>query len=421
MKAATPTTSSYIPQRYHSDTTNILPTYNDQSHAFNTSASGVDFNLDFTQFYIHTNESDFMNSDELKTDFNNGMIHFSPSQFAGTIPSTFQDKVFDDNFEFSALDLSNGIKKVQEDAKCNSSSFSDTVDGQLPFAVINHSDQSNQIAEHSDTKISVSTPLDQFYLDFKVNGEVIGSSIEDHSVVTYISKEPLQSVEYINENGQTETVMYVNPQPDGSHDENNGDCITQYEIINLDNYQYQNENVDSVHPINSNELVAIDVPNIGIPNQLCNEENLYAGQQTNILSTLLADKNNKITIIAKPLKNPKVRRSSDELYLKFDEIDNNPTNIAFAKMPKGKGGRKQKLETINQTETEVVGPKRTRPKVNDVVTTVTIAITETPKLPSKFMRDRRNKMQTRQKRPRKICWDSESDCENVAKKWKSLS
>lgn len=419
------TTPTPYEQGYQSAATNIIP-YSDQSNAFNSSVSGVDFNLDLTQFYINTNESDFLNANEMKSDFSNGMVHFSPTQCTATFPDT----VADDNFEYSVLDLSNDHTKMQEPVKYHSSSHGDVVNDQMEFSVIDHTGQTEQMPEYSDSKVSVTTPLNQFYLDFKVNGngEVNSASNEDNSVVTYISKNSLQSVEYINESGQTETVMYVDQQQDGSHDENIGSSITQYEIINFDDYQYEAGTDGSLHHNNNNnnnvEVVELSVPNSN-PVQIYDEENLYGGQQTNILSTLFSDKNNKIIVIAKPLKNPKVRRSSShELCTKFDEIDNNPTNIAFAKQrkPRVKGGRKQKLETINQIETEVADneTKRSRPKVNKAIATATIAITETPKLPSKFMKERKKKMLARKKRPRKLCWDSDSDYENGEKFNKKL-
>lgn len=392
------TTITPFDQGHHSAATNMIP-YSDQSNTFNSTVSGVEFNLDLTQFYINTNESDFLTSDELKPDFPNGMIHFPPSQFSGT---SYPDKVGDDQLEFPVMNQSN----MHGNGENYSISQGEVIDDQIQFSVTDRPHQSKQMAEYLDennTKISVSTPMNQFYLDFKVNGEGATASNEDHSVVTYISKDSLQSVEYINERGQTETVVYVDQQPDGTDVDK-----TQYEIINFDEYQYHTENVDSQH--NSNDgLVEMTVSNgAQVPYY---SENLDGGQQTDILSTLLSDKNNKIVIIAKPLKNPKVRRSNDEFYMKFEEIDNNPTNIPFAKPPKVKGCRKQKIETINQIESDFVEPKRSQPKVCKMITATTTVIAETPKLPSKFMKDRRNKMEASRKRPRKLFWDSERDYE----------
>lgn len=408
-------TTPYEQGHHSSAAMNMIP-YSDQSNGtFNS--NGVDFNLDLTQFYINTNEADFLNSDELKTEFSNGIINFPSSQFTGTY---HQGNVVDDHLKFSVLDLSNYNTKMHGNVKYDSCSQVDEVEGPLNFSVIDRTgqseqmqgpvnfsvidrtDQSKQMEEYSDTKISVSTPMNQFYLDFKENGEVQSGTNEDNSIVTYISKDSLQSVEYINERGQTETVMYVDQQQDGADAENNGGGITQYEIINFDEYQYHGENVDSQQDNKNDELVEVNVPNSS-PVQ-------YYGEQTDILSTLLCDKSNNIVIIAKPLKNPKVKPSNDEISLKFDEIDNNPTNIAFAKPSIRKGCRKQKLETINQIESEVVETKLSRSKVIKTITTTSTVVTETPKLPSKFMRDRRNNLQ-RRKRPRKLCWDSECEKE----------
>lgn len=388
------TAAPYEQGHQRSAALNMIP-YSDQSNAFNS--SGVDFNLDLTQFYINTNESDFLNSDELKTEFPSGMINYPSSQFSSTY---HQDNVVADHVEFSVLDLSNCNTKMHGNVNYDSSSQANQADGQFNFSVIDHTVQSKKMEEYP----SVSTPMNQFYLDFKENGEVESGTNEDNSIVTYISKDSLQSVEYINENGQTETVMYVDQQPDGANGENNDNSgITQYEIINFDEYQYQAGNVDSQQQENKNdELAEVNVPNSS-PVQ-------YNGEQTDILSTLLSDSSNNVTLIAKPLKNPKVKPSHDDISSKFDEIDNNPTNIAFAKAPIRKGCRKQKLEMINQIESEVVEMKRSRPKIKKTITPTSTVITETPKLPSKFMRDRRNKL-LRKKRPRKLCWDSESECE----------
>ncbi len=396
----------------HHSVTNVIPN-SDQSNGFNSSASGVDFNLDMTEFYINTNESDFgLSSDDIKTDFSNGLIHYPPP-----VQFTYQD----DNPEFSVIDLSTSNTKMDVDVKHDSAqSQSDASDDQQGINVLDLSDQREQLADYSDTKISVSTPLNHFYLDVKLNGEVANATNVNNSVVTYISKDSLQSVEYINESGQTETIMYVDQQPNGEQGENSGAGITQYEIIDFDDYQ--TENVDSQQHYKINELV----PNGSATVQFYGEqENQDIVQQTDILTTLLSDKSNKITIISKPMKNPKVRQSTDEPHLKMEEIDSIPTSIVFAaKRPKVKDGRKQKLETINQIDLDVVETKRNRSKAKKTTTlpTITAAATktvrpernipETPKLPSKFMRDRRNKMQTRRKRPRKLFWDSESDCEN---------
>lgn len=391
------TTTTPFVQGHHSAATNMIP-YSDQSNTFNSAVSGVEFNLDMTQFYINTNESDFLNSDELKTDFSTGMIHFPPSQFSGI----YQDKVIGDQLEnFSVMEHSNGDTNMHGNGKYDSTSQGEIIDDQMEFSVTDHPHQSKQIAylDENNTKISVSTPLNQFYLDFKVNGEVTSASNEDNSVVTYISKDSLQSVEYINESGQTETVMYVDQQPDGNDVDKNDGGMTQYEIINFDEYQYQTGNVDSQNNSNGG-LVEMNVPN-GSPVPYYGE-NIDGGQQTDILSTLLSDKSNKVIIIAKPLKNPKVRKSNDEFFLKFEEIDNNPTNIVFAKPSTMKGCRKQKLKAINQIESDFVETKRSRPNVCKMITATTTVITETPKLPSKFMRDRRNNREASRKRPRKL-------------------
>lgn len=394
MKTPTP-----APEHEHrSAATNMIPY--DQSNAYNSTASGVDFNLDLTQFYINTNESDFLNSDELKPDFPNGMIQFSPSQLCGI--DTYQDKVVDDRLAFSVMDV--GTKKRGN--KYNLSNR-DVADDNIEFSVMEHSHRSTEMATSPDTKISVTTPLNQFYLDIKVNGEVTSTSNEDNSIVTYISKDALQSVEYINESGHTETVMYVDQESDGIDIGKSGSGITQYEIINFDEYQYETVNVDSLQ--HGHEVVEMNVPNSkSVPYY---GDNVDINHQTDILSTLLSDKSNKIVIIAKPLKNPKVRKSTDELFLKFEEIDNNPTNIVLATKPKGRSCRKQKLETINQIELDFVETKCDRPKFNEPVAKIPNVIPETPKLPSKYMRDRRNNinMQVRRKRPRKLCWDSDDD------------
>lgn len=406
----TPATTTTTTMSYdHSNSvTNIVP-YG-PSTAYNSTMSGVDFNLDMTQFYINTNEAEFLNADELKTDFSNGLIPFQSSQF------TYLDKTVDDNQEYSVIDLSTGSTeiygKATQSEAISQSDRSEAVDNE--FSAKSNSDQSNDLADYSDTKISVSTPLNQFYLDFKLNGDTSTSSNCDNSIVTYISKDSLQSVEYINESGQTETVMYVDQPPDGK----NGNGVTQYEIINFDDYQYQTENVDQMQPTSSSELTQVfsSVPHYGA--------NADSSPQMDILTTLLSDKSNKITMISKPLKNPKVRQSCDEFFQKFQEIDANPTNIAFAQPPGVKGCRKQKFESINQIDLEVIEPKPSRsnkkilatPTATNLISTKLIStelttIPETPKLPSRFMRDRRSH-NAKRKRPRKLIWGSESDSEN---------
>ncbi|KAG4080182.1 hypothetical protein HA402_008253 [Bradysia odoriphaga] len=404
MKPITSSTTTSTPTTYDQEhtSTNII-SYGDPSGAFNSTISGVDFNLDLTQFYINTNEAEFLNADELKTDFSDGLIPFQSSQF------TYQDKTVDDNQEFSVIDLSTGNTEIYgKSAETSAVSQGEAVVGNIvDFSATDNSDQPKEVTDFTDTKISVSTPLNQFYLDFKLNGETSVPSDAGNSIVTYISKDALQSVEYINESGQTETVMYVDQQSD----EKNG-SVTQYEIINFDDYQYHTENGDHQQFTSNSELIPeiSSVPHYGY--------NADSSAQLDILSTLLSDKCNKIMIISKPLRNPKVRQSCDEFYQKFQEIDANPTNIAFAQQPKTKGCRKQKFETINQIDVEVVEPKphpsnktiSATPPITDMTT-----IPETPKLPSRFMKDRRIRSDVKRKRPRRLFWDSESDCENRAR------
>ncbi|XP_037027602.1 uncharacterized protein LOC119068213 isoform X2 [Bradysia coprophila] len=397
----TSTSTSYDQERT-STSTNII-SYGDPSAAFNSTISGVDFSLDLTQFYINSNEAEFLNADELKTDFSDGLIPFQSSQF------TYQDKTVDDNQEFSVIDLSTGNTEIYgKSAETSAGTLDEAVDNNIvEFSATDNFDQPKKLTDYTDTKISVSTPLNQFYLDFKLNGETSGPSDAGNSIVTYISKDALQSVEYINESGQTETVMYVDQQSD----EKNG-SVTQYEIINFEDYQYQTENGDQQQFTSNSELIPeiSSVPHYG--------DNVDSSPQLDILSTLLSDKSNKIMIISKPLRNPKVRQSCDEFYQKFQEIDANPTNISFAQQPKAKGCRKQKFETITQVDVEVVEPKpcpsnkkiSATPAIPDMTT-----IPETPKLPSRFMRDRRSTSDVKRKRPRRLFWDSESDCENGAR------
>lgn len=387
-------------QGVSSATIDMVP-YSDHSKPFNSNVSGADFNLDLSQFYVNTSESDFLSSmlqpPDLKADYSTVMIQHPTSQFN----ATYQDKVIDDQLQFSVLDSSEGRNTADVQFIDN---YHDTVfDDHLQFSIIDHPNESQQGTEyfHNNTKVSDNTQCNQFYVDFKLNNEVTSASNEDNSIVTYISKDALQSVEYINESGQTETVMYVDQQSDMNNEENNGSCVTQYEIIDFDSYQYPNQN-DST-------FVELSVPTNNQPQFY--EETLEIGHQADILSTLLSDKNNKIVIIAKPLKNPKVKQPIDDFYLKLEEIDNNPTNISFVKRPRVKGCRKQKLETINQIE--LVEKKRGRPQIKKQTISTTTSIPETPYRPSKFVRDRKSKMQVRRKRPRKLTWDSESDWENT--------
>lgn len=387
----TPTT--YDPS-HHSVSTNIIP----------YSGTGEDFNLDLTQFYINTNESDFLNTNDLKTDFSNGLMPFQSTD------QLIYQNVADDNSEYSVIDLSN-VKATSSttttDIDLSENVRNDTterqivtVDGdQFEYSIIDRSEQPKQ---EIDTKISVTTPLNQYYLDYKSN------SNGDNPYVTYISKDALQSVEYINECGQTETVMYVDSNPQQPDDIQQGgtagDGITQYEIINFDDYQYADGNVETTH--RTNELAQKGSSSV----QYLSEH----GQQTDILTTLLSDRNNKITIISKPMRNPKVRPSTDEFQTKFEAIDNNPTNITFANRPKVKGSRKQKLETINQIECDIVEAKNDRLiAVDEATPPIDTTIPETPKLPSKYMKDRQNRFQSKRKRSRKLLWDSGSDCENA--------
>lgn len=393
-----PITTTYNDEQ-NNTSTNIVQY--DPSAAYKSTISGVDLSLDLTQFYINTNEAEFLNADELKTDFSSGLVPFQLSQF------TYPDKAVDEDQEFSVIDLSTGNTEVYE--KCGHNSVagqSVTFDNNLEFSAMGHSDQSKEVADYSDTKMSISAPLNQFYFDF--NGETSAPSDPGNSIVTYISKDALQSVEYINESGQTETVMYVDQQSD----EKIGGGVTQYEIIDFDGYHYQTENVDHQPQYASNSELIPEISSVP--------------HCADILSTLLSDKSNKITIISKPMRNPKVRQTCDEFYQKFLDIDLNPTNIKFAQQSKAKGCRKQTLDTINQTDLEPVEPKSRRPNKKIVTpapvtldTTDTTAIPETPKLPSKFMRDRRAKSDPKRKRPRKLFWDSDSDCENGVRSTKT--
>lgn len=389
--------------------------YNDPAVGFNLNGTGggVDFNLDMTHFYVNANETDYLNTDDLKMDFSSGLIQY---------PAADQFAYKDDHGHYTVMDLTNVVtsSKMMHGTGANFGQTTMVMDNHpVDYSIIDHSTHTKQVADYLDAKISVTTPLNQFYLDFKLNGDALGTVNDDNSIVTYISKDSLQSVEYINENGQTQTVMYVDnqqQQPGGIQGGTNGSGMTQYEIINIDEYPYPDANAANVQMPRTNAAELVQSNGSGaVPYY---NDNIHITQHTDILTTLLSDRNNKITIISKPMKNPKVRPSeSDEVFKKFEQIDNNPTNIAFAKPSKVRRGRKERHGAINQIEMEIVEPKPIRPKIKPkiILPAPTTAIPETPKLPSKFMKDRRNRTQVIRKRPRKLYWDSESDSESVVK------
>ncbi|KAJ6639933.1 hypothetical protein Bhyg_12680 [Pseudolycoriella hygida] len=356
------------------------------SDAYHSAVSDIDLNsLDLAPFFVNINEADYLDGDELKTDFANEIIQFPQSQFA----ETYEDKASDD--QHSALNLFNANMNGDNEYKY------------METGNVNQIDLSAASQSDDQMKISVSTPMNQFYIDLKPNGEDTSGTNGSNSVVAYVSEDSLRGVQYINDNGLTETVMYLDPQSNEIKVDNNGNGvseeITRYEIIDLNECQYVTESVDSLQ----HKDVAPDV------------QDSADNQQTDILTVLTSDKSNKIIFIAKPLQNPKIRRSSgDEIFSKFEEIDEAPTNIPFIqKTSKEKSSRKQKLGRINQVEHDFDAPKCSQPKRKSIDATSTKTpnyFPETPKIPSKFMILRRTT--TLAGRKRRLLFDSESDCVN---------